>query len=916
MMPHPHSTSSISPGVATTLQHPVCIGPFKILGVLGEGGMGVVYAAEQTAPIHRRVALKVIKQGMDTRRVLSRFQSERQNLARLNHQYIARVLEAGATNLGRPFFVMELVAGEPITDYSDRHCLSTAERLDLFIKVCRGFDHAHHCGIIHRDIKPSNILVTVQEDSAIPKIIDFGVAKATERPISEWTSHTEQGQIIGTPEYMSPEQAEMTGLDIDHRSDIYSLGVVLYELLVGALPFESSTLRRAPAWEVSCILREQEPAKPSTRLSSLGDRSTVVAKHRRTSREALVRELRGDLDWIVMKAIDKDRTQRYGTCKELAEDIRRHLDDVPVLASPPRWSNRARKFVRRRRRPLVAAVAGVLILAVAGFSAWSARRSGRLAVQFAEAQRTAIEDPRKSIRLFDSLLDRNFDPVRTRTARAYALRRANEDREAQTECEQIVRDHPAEAGPAHVLLWALLRDSDPPRAEQHLRQAEQTASAAEQLLYRALALGPEESEQAIHLLRKYLSEHSVDLEARWALAGRLIEVEDWPAALEEAMFLTKAQESTATYWNARGLALHHLGDHDAALMAFGRAITLRPDNPFVYLNRAQAYRFRKKTGPDGAEIIDEQAREAAIRADALKARDDCDRAIALAPDDANAYALRAIASITMRDLGSAEADCRAALRQDPNNSLALRCLAQVLAGHHEYAAALDAIEHGMQGRKVSAGVPGMATLEIIDLHVRGVLRRIAGRLDDALVDLDGAIKLKPDIVQLQVDRAVTRRFLGDDAGALADLDMAVKLEKDMTPATDEPYAWQCLLWTWEILRLRNGPGDDLAAGAALDEAARVAPGPTEAALVDVCRGTMQEAQILAAPAVKSDPLIVRTAHYYLGVRDLVEGRIDSAREHFKKCDGSDLRAFPEVELSRFQLERLAARDRAVSNAGS
>ncbi len=349
---------------------PERIGPYKILGVLGEGGMGIVYLAEQEKPIHRRVALKIIKLGMDTKQVIARFETEREALALMNHPNVAKVFDAGATETGRPYFAMEYVAGIPITDYCDKHRLSTDERLRLFMEVCQAVQHAHQKGIIHRDIKPSNVLVSVQDEKLVPKVIDFGVAKATQQRLTERTLFTEQGQLIGTPGYMSPEQAEMTALDIDTRTDIYSLGVVLYELLVGALPFDTKTLLQGGFAEIQRIIREVEPPKPSTKLSSLGADSTTIAQKRRTELRTLARQIRGDLDWIVMKCLEKDRTRRYDTANSLALEIGRYLNSEPILAGPPSTTYRMRKFVRRNKGQVFAA-ASILIVLLAGLGGTS-----------------------------------------------------------------------------------------------------------------------------------------------------------------------------------------------------------------------------------------------------------------------------------------------------------------------------------------------------------------------------------------------------------------------------------------------------------------------------------------------------------------------------------------------------------------
>ncbi|MCZ6688306.1 MAG: serine/threonine-protein kinase [Planctomycetota bacterium] len=357
---------------ASPYEHPERIGAFRILETLGEGGMGIVYLAEQMKPVKRRVALKVIKLGMDTREVVARFEAERQALALMNHPHIARVFEAAATETGRPYFVMEHVPGLPITEYCDTQRLPTHERLELFQLVCGAVQHAHQKGIIHRDLKPSNILVAVADGKPTPKIIDFGVARATNQRLTERTVFTEQGQLIGTPEYMSPEQAEMSSLDVDTQTDIYSLGVILYELLVGALPFEGKDLRTSGLDEIRRRIREDEPPKPSTRASTQGkDRVMDFAQHRRTDPASLVRILNGDLDWITMKSMEKDRTRRYATASEFAADIGRHLSDEPVLASPPSATYRLKKFARKYRKE-VAVVLGMVLALVAGLVATSA----------------------------------------------------------------------------------------------------------------------------------------------------------------------------------------------------------------------------------------------------------------------------------------------------------------------------------------------------------------------------------------------------------------------------------------------------------------------------------------------------------------------------------------------------------------
>src|SRR5688572_32969016 len=349
------------------------IGPFKILQKLGEGGCGVVYMAEQEKPIRRRVAVKLIKLGMDTKQVIARFEAERQALALMDHPNIAKVLDAGATSNGRPYFVMELVRGIKITEYCDKNNLSTEERLKLFIQVCSAIQHAHQKGIIHRDIKPSNIMITLHDGVPVPKVIDFGIAKATtDQRLTDLTFYTAFEQFIGTPAYMSPEQAEMSGLDIDTRSDICSLGVLLYELLTGRTPFDQKKLAEAGLDGMRRVIREEEPIRPSTRVSSLqGEDLTMTASRRHTAALALVSELRGDLDWIVMRCLEKDRTRRYETVNGLAMDVRRHLENEPVAAGPPSQIYRMQKLVRRNKIAVAAsgAVFAALVIGL-GLSTW------------------------------------------------------------------------------------------------------------------------------------------------------------------------------------------------------------------------------------------------------------------------------------------------------------------------------------------------------------------------------------------------------------------------------------------------------------------------------------------------------------------------------------------------------------------
>ncbi len=382
------------------------IGPYRILEELGEGGMGVVYLARQVEPVRRRVALKVIKLGMDTAEVIARFESERQALALMSHTHIAKVLDAGATEQGRPYFVMEPVGGLAITEYCDKHKLGIRERLELFVQVCRAIHHAHQKGIIHRDVKPSNVLVSLEDGVSVPKVIDFGVAKATDQRLTEKTVYTQQGLLIGTPEYMSPEQADLGGVEVDTATDVYSLGVLLYELLVGAVPFNLSSLSYS---QIERTIREQEPPKLGTRLSSLGGRASEVAERRRLDIRSLARRLRGELNWIALKALEKERSRRYASASELAADVERYLKNEPVQARAPSPGYVLRKAVARNKLAVAAGVGFVVLLMAFGVAmalqarriAWEAERATREAATAEQVSNFleglfAVSDPGES----------------------------------------------------------------------------------------------------------------------------------------------------------------------------------------------------------------------------------------------------------------------------------------------------------------------------------------------------------------------------------------------------------------------------------------------------------------------------------------------------------------------------------------
>ena len=474
------------------------IGRYKLLQKLGEGGCGVVYMAEQEEPVRRRVALKIIKLGMDTHSVVARFDAERQALALMDHANIARVLDAGATETGRPFFVMELVRGIKITDYADQNSLSTRERIELFIQVCRAIQHAHQKGVIHRDIKPSNVLVTLYDGVAVPKVIDFGIAKATQGRLTDHTLFTAFDQFIGTPAYMSPEQAEMSGLDIDTRSDIYSLGVLLYEVLTSKPPFDTKELMAGGFGEVRDRIRQKEPTRPSTMLSTLvvGDLAQI-AKARGTEPFKLISLIRGDLEWIVMKCMEKDRTRRYETANGLASDLQRYLRNEPVVARPPSKTYLFQKFVRRHKLLFgsASAVAAALCFGL-GLSTWLWIREAaarRRAVDAERAEEHSRQEADKSLRLAEE----NEKKARTE---------ASKSRQVAGFLQEMLRgiDASVALGRDTVILREIL-DRTVERVDRDLRDQPEVAAEllatigsvylqlganeqAEQMLRRALAL--------------------------------------------------------------------------------------------------------------------------------------------------------------------------------------------------------------------------------------------------------------------------------------------------------------------------------------------------------------------------------------------------------------------------------------------
>jgi serine/threonine-protein kinase len=833
------------------------IGPYKLMEQIGEGGMGLVFVAEQQQPIRRKVALKVIKPGMDTHQVIARFEAERQALALMDHPNIAKVLDAGTTGAGvppsagssaaasqdrlkpglqprgRPYFVMELVRGIPITEFCDENRLTPRQRLELFVPVCQAVQHAHQKGIIHRDLKPSNVLVTLHDGTPVVKVIDFGVAKAIGQQLTEKTVYTRFTQMIGTPLYMSPEQAEMSGLDIDTRTDVYALGVLLYELLTGTTPFDSERLQTAGFDEMRRIIREEEPAKPSTRISTLGQAATTVSAKRRSDPRRLSQLFRGDLDWIVMKAVEKDRNRRYETASAFAADVQRYLHDEPVQACPPSAIYRLRKFARRNRRRLVmAAVLGLALLVGVSGIGWTALdRAARrakatndleLALDRAELY---LNDGKRAEALAAleraELLAGEAGPDPARGARLTALRErldaAGRDQEFIARFEEIllrvqsrvnVEENQFTPEAALPEIRDALRRYGMEIGVMAPAEAAALVETRPEPIRRSLVAALDEcvkwtrkenAKTRAWLLTVLAAADNDDwrAQARKALLGG-----DWPELEQQARevderkqppsFLILVARSLPAQWKSTRLELlrrtqraypgdlwanHHLanelvanGDLAEAIRYYTAALALRPDSAGVYLNRGYAL---ERLGEVDAAIADAQ------------------QSIALAPEYSMAHSHLGLALWDKGRLDEAIAECREAIRLDKNNAAAHTNLGLALQSKGRLD---EAIAEYREAIEINENLPKVHCKAHYNL---GNALREKGDFPGAIAEYRQAIALDPDYAFAHCNLGLALwRYQGEFRQALEELRRGHELG-----AKDSRWRYPSAQWVRQCERL-------------------------------------------------------------------------------------------------------------------
>jgi tetratricopeptide (TPR) repeat protein/serine/threonine protein kinase len=911
------------PGLVATVDEPVrerpgtVIGAYKLLEQIGEGGFGVVFLAEQQEPIRRKVALKVLKPGMDSKQVIARFEAERQALALMDHPHIAKVLDAGQAASGRPYFVMDLVKGLPITDSCDQSQRTPRERLELFVSVCQAVQHAHQKGIIHRDIKPSNVLVTLHDGTPLVKVIDFGIAKALGQQLTEKTVFTGFAQMIGTPLYMSPEQAALSNVDVDTRSDIYSLGVLLYELLTGTTPFDKERLKQAGYDELRRIIREEEPPRPSTRISTLGQAASTISTHRKSDPKRLSQLFRGELDWIVMKALEKDRNRRYETASAFAADVQRYLHDEPVLACPPSAWYRFRKFARRNRAGLAVAVLLLFFAVLLGSGVgWAVRDR---AVRQGETERAVTTALAQAATLLAEGDKQTDNPERwqatTRLALA-ALEKAEELQAAgvgSAELAQQVRQ-------VRVAVEAALADS---RLLVEVDRIRLEQAAVKEDRY--------DNARAAPLYAKAFGDYGIDLAAPETAAARvrrsrlrevlLAALEDWSwltrdngerqrleqvlRAAEPEPNAFRARWRAAVRWrNAAALvrqadepevqrlpaadlvrlarALKEINEPDATERLLRAAVERYPSD--FWLNHNLGRLFFEEKPPRAEEAVRYLTAALALRSDspgvhinlglALKAKGDWEGAI-------RCY--------------------RAAFRIDPNYATAHHALGDVLMEKGRLDEAVKEYHKAIRLKPDNAR----------NYNNLGIALQKKGRLDDAIAAYRAAIRLKPNYAVAHYNLGVSLEKKGRLDQAIAAYRKALRTKKDFPLAhfnlgnalktkgrLDQAIAAyrQALRYKKDFPQAHVNLGNALKTKGRLDQAIaayrkalRTKKNFPEAHLAHFnlgnalkTKGLLDKAIAAYRDAIRLDPA-KPAAHYNLGLALFVKGRPDEAIKEYRKA---------------------------------